>query len=50
MLLRLVSILIVVSLAVTAQDFRATLQGTVTDPQSANVGAAAVVLTNAETG
>lgn len=50
MLLRLVSILFAVSLAVTAQDFRATLQGTVTDPQSANVGGAAVVLTNAETG
>ena len=49
MLLRLVSILAAVSLAVIAQDFRATLQGTVTDPQSANVGGAAVVLTNAET-
>ncbi len=50
MLLRLVSIFLAISLAVFAQDFRATLQGTVTDPQAANVSNATVVLTNAETG
>ena len=33
-----------------AQDFRATLQGTVTDPTGASVGKAQVVLKNTDTG
>ncbi|MDX2182165.1 MAG: TonB-dependent receptor [Bryobacteraceae bacterium] len=37
-------------LAVHAQDFRATLQGTITDPQQANVANANVSLRNTETG
>ncbi|MCC6859437.1 MAG: carboxypeptidase regulatory-like domain-containing protein [Bryobacterales bacterium] len=51
MLLRRLALVILVSVcSLTAQEFRATLQGTITDPSQAAVPSATVVLRNVQTG
>lgn len=50
MSLRLIGLLAALTVIANAQDFRATLQGTVTDPQAASVGNATITVRNTETG
>lgn len=49
-MLRLSICLVCATMALLSQDFRATLQGTVNDPQAASIANATVLLRNVETG
>ena len=49
MLLRIASLTTLLAVVLLAQDFRSTLQGTITDPSQASVAGATVTLKNIDT-